>query len=192
MYRVLCLNHLLTSMDLRQVWQKTLYLWSRFHFLTNLSQILIQAQAPGCQQNTVLCYMQLCILAFLPYRDHISSSPFQRTFLRLKDGLLICYSIWVRVAVWTTRPYKNIYSYFAGQDVLVKVDGSHWNGHTGCSDGYNFNQHKQYTLKTDHCENSQNKEQLHSTLSKLGKSLRQMSYYNLQLYAIFDCIFCNI
>ena len=69
------------------------------------------------------------------------------------------------------------------ETVRFLVDGSHWNGHTGCSDGYNFNQYKPYTSK-DNCENSQNREQMHSTLSKLGKSLRQMSYFNFMRYTI--------
>ena len=87
------------------------------------------------------------------------------------------------------------------ETVRFLVDGCHWTsmkktkfqkksqpgsasgGHTGCSESYNFNNYKQYTLK-DNCVNSQNREQLHSTLSKLGKSLRQMSYQNFMRYLI--------
>ena len=50
-------------------------------------------------------------------------------------------------------------------------------------ESYNFNNYKQYTIK-DNFVNSQKREQLHSTLSKLGKSLRQMSYYNFMRYLI--------
>ena len=67
------------------------------------------------------------------------------------------------------------------ETVQFLVDGSHWNGHSSCSNGYNFDQYKPYTAKNN-CENSQNREQLHSTLSKLGKSLRQMSYQNFMQY----------
>ena len=85
------------------------------------------------------------------------------------------------------------------ETVRFLVDGSHWTamkktkfykkptsgsgGHTGCSESYNFNNYKQYTKK-ENCENSQNREQLHSTLSKLGKSLRQMSYGNFMRYMV--------
>ena len=65
------------------------------------------------------------------------------------------------------------------ETVQFLVDGSHWNGHSSCAEGYNFNRYK-----SDNCENSQNREQLHSTLSKLGKSLRQMSYSNFMRYCV--------
>ena len=86
------------------------------------------------------------------------------------------------------------------ETVQFLVDGSHWQsmkkkiykakpssgsgGHTGCSESYNFNKYKEYTSEDGRASNSQNREQLHSTLSKLGKSLRQMSYGDFMRYSI--------
>ena len=74
------------------------------------------------------------------------------------------------------------------------VDGSHWSskrkfkkadkqqaGHLGCGSGYNFNSYKPYT-KSENCTNSQSREQMHSVLDKLAKSLRQKSYHNFCRY----------
>ena len=77
------------------------------------------------------------------------------------------------------------------EEVRFFVDGSHWTskkkfnkdqnagGHLGCSSGYNFNIYKEFTSQSvNGAKNSQGREQMHSTLSKLSKSLRQMSYVN--------------
>ena len=76
------------------------------------------------------------------------------------------------------------------------MDGSHWtskkqfkkgvtgsNGHLGWSESYNFNIYKQH-VKSDvnDAKDSQGREQLHSTLIKLSKSLRQKSYINFMRY----------
>ena len=76
------------------------------------------------------------------------------------------------------------------------VDGSHWtstrkdkkktktgDGHLGCSNGYNFNVYKACTDSVS-VSNSQGREQLHSVLDKLSKSLRQKNYHNWFRYMI--------
>ena len=87
------------------------------------------------------------------------------------------------------------------ETVRYLVDGSHWTskkkfkrgqklspksgGHLGCSSGYNFNIYKEFTSEfVDGAKNSQGREQMHSTLSKLAKSLRQMSYVNFMYHMI--------
>ncbi len=79
------------------------------------------------------------------------------------------------------------------------VDGSHWQskiknkfknasqssssgGHTGCSDSYNFNAYKDFISEDQFAVNSQSREQMHSTLSKLSKSLRQKNLSNFMAY----------
>ena len=78
------------------------------------------------------------------------------------------------------------------QNVRFLVDGSHWkaqkkfkksdkksDGHLGCSLGYDYNTYKPYTQDgPDGMRNSQSREQMHSVLDKLGKSLRQKNYHN--------------
>ena len=76
------------------------------------------------------------------------------------------------------------------EDKLFLVDGSHWTstakfkkktnkqaGHLGCSNGYNFNAYKPYGDAIS-ASNSQGREQTHSVLDKLSKSLRQRNYFN--------------
>ena len=74
------------------------------------------------------------------------------------------------------------------------VDGSHYQGmkklkrqdsragkkgHLGCNSAYNFNVYKQFTkLSVDGAKNSQGREQMHSSLDKLAKSLRKKYYHN--------------
>ena len=80
------------------------------------------------------------------------------------------------------------------ENVKLLVDGSHWtskkqfkkgvtgsNGHLGCSESYNI--YKQH-VKSDvnDAKDSQGREQLHSTLIKLSKSLRQKNYINFMRY----------
>ena len=61
-------------------------------------------------------------------------------------------------------------------------------GHLGCSSGYNFNIYKEYTSgDVDGAKNSQGWEQMHSTLTKLSKSLSLMNYSNFQ----YDNFFCD-
>ena len=83
------------------------------------------------------------------------------------------------------------------------VDGSHYQGHkklkrkdtrsgkkahVGCSSSYNFNKYKTYTkVHKDGAKNSQGREQMHSILDKLAKSLRQKNYNNFMKYMI--CFF---
>ena len=63
--------------------------------------------------------------------------------------------------------------------------GSGSGGHLGCSESYNFNAYKQFTREDiNGAQNSQGREQMHSTLSKLGKSLRQKNYKNFMNYLI--------
>lgn len=78
------------------------------------------------------------------------------------------------------------------------VDGSHWQskpknkfkgsqnsssgGHTGCSDSYNFNAYKEFISQDQSSVNSQSREQMHSTLTKLAKSLRQKNFRNFMAY----------
>ena len=71
------------------------------------------------------------------------------------------------------------------------VDGAHWNsqkklskpnqsgrgGHIGCADSFNFNVYKNY-LQDDVKINSQGREQMHSVVDAVCKSLRQFSYSN--------------
>ena len=60
-------------------------------------------------------------------------------------------------------------------------------GHLGCSSGYNFNDYKEHTkVNIDGVKNSQGREQMHSILDKLGKSLRQENYFN----ALYDSFLC--
>ena len=74
------------------------------------------------------------------------------------------------------------------------MDGSHWTstkkykrggngggGHLGCSESYNWNKYKS---EVTGAINSQGREQMHSTLSKLGKSLRQKNFKNFKNYLI--------
>ena len=84
------------------------------------------------------------------------------------------------------------------QSIQFLVDGSHWSskqkfsvskpgtrsgGHLGCSSSYNFNLYKKYTsIEMDGAKNSQGREQMHTTLSGLGKSLRQMNFRNFKNY----------
>ena len=79
------------------------------------------------------------------------------------------------------------------QYLRVLVDGSHWQsqkrqkkpnkkgkgGHNGCSDGFNFNEYKKYLQPGF---NSQGREQMHSQLNELTKSLQQMSYLNYMTF----------
>ena len=86
------------------------------------------------------------------------------------------------------------------ENICFLVDGSHWQGqkkmkksdkrsgkkgHLGCSSGYNFNDYKEYIkVDIDGAKNSQGREQMHSILDKLGKSLRQKNYFNFMRYMI--------
>ena len=87
------------------------------------------------------------------------------------------------------------------EQIRFFVDGSHWTskkkfdkdkksmtksgGHLGCSSGYNFNIYKEFTsCAVNGAKNSQGREQMHSTLSKLAKSFRQMSYVNFMHHMI--------
>lgn len=78
--------------------------------------------------------------------------------------------------------------------LLALVDGSHWNsqkkfkhtsskgkGHIGCSEGYNWMLYKD-SYGTDEAVNSQSREQMHSALENLSKSLRLMNYQHFMLF----------
>lgn len=76
------------------------------------------------------------------------------------------------------------------------VDGSHWtskkkfrkqtekrSGHSGCSESFNFNVYKQHISESvNGAKNSQGREQMHSVLDKLCKSLRQKNYPNFMAH----------
>ena len=87
------------------------------------------------------------------------------------------------------------------ENVKFLVDGSHWTskqkfrkgskvgrgsgGHLGCSESYNYNVYKPFiSSDVNVAKNSQGREQMHSTLTKLGKSLRQKNYHNFMNYMI--------
>ena len=86
------------------------------------------------------------------------------------------------------------------EHLLILVDGSHWNaqkklkypnskgkgGHLGCSEGYNWNLYKS-SYGNDEAINSQGREQMHSILENLSKSMRLMNYqhFMLVLYVFF-------
>ena len=58
-------------------------------------------------------------------------------------------------------------------------------GHPGCNSAYNFNLNKEFTkTSADGAKNSQGREQMHSILDKLAKSLRQKNYHNCMRYMI--------
>ena len=97
----------------------------------------------------------------------------------------------------------NLFRYFLNREpkqfecTRFLVDGSHWTskkkfsedsrsgGHLGCSSGYNFNIYKEFTRgDVDGAKNSQGREQMHSTLSKLSKSLSMMTYSNFMNHLI--------
>ena len=76
--------------------------------------------------------------------------------------------------------------------IRFMVDGSHWTskkkfkkadqkskGHVGCSSSYNGNLVKEHRTAP---LNTQGREQMHSVLDKLGKSLRQKNYRNFCAY----------
>ena len=78
------------------------------------------------------------------------------------------------------------------------VDGSHWQsqkkfrktdsrqkGHLGCSSGYNYMMYKPHLPPGS---SSQGREQMHSVLDKLSKSLRTKNYFHFMSYLkIFFC-----
>ena len=61
--------------------------------------------------------------------------------------------------------------------VIFKKQTNKQAGHLGCSNGYNFNAYKPYSDAIS-ASNSQGREQTHSVLDKLSKSLRQRNYFN--------------
>ena len=79
--------------------------------------------------------------------------------------------------------------------LLALVDGSHWNsqkklkypstkgkgGHLGCSEGFNWLLYKG-SYGSEEAVNSQSREQMHSALENLSKSLRLMSYQHFMLF----------
>ena len=78
------------------------------------------------------------------------------------------------------------------------MDSSHWSskaklkmsrpgsssgGHLGCSESYNYNLYKRFaSMDVDGAKNSQGREQMHVKLSQLGRSLRQMNFFNFKNY----------
>ena len=77
--------------------------------------------------------------------------------------------------------------HFQGQKKLRRPDSrSGKSGHLGCSTGYNWSVYKQYSRVTEDGGrgNSQGREQMHSILDKLGRSLRQKNYDNFMHYMI--------
>ena len=91
---------------------------------------------------------------------------------------------------------KNVtYLLLLSAKVNTRSYGSHWkaqkkfkksdkksDGHLGGSLGYDYNTYKPYTKDGPNgMKNSQSREQMHSVLDKLGKSLRQKNYHNLFL-----------
>ena len=85
------------------------------------------------------------------------------------------------------------------EHIRFSVDGSHHQGmkklkkkdsrtgkkgHLGCNSAYNCNLYKEFTkTSVDGAKNSQGREQMHSTLDKLARSLRQKNYHNTSLAA---------
>ena len=78
--------------------------------------------------------------------------------------------------------------------LLTLVDGSHWNsqkkfkhpgskgkGHIGCSEGFNWNLYKR-SYGSQEAVNSQSREQMHSALENLSKSMRLMNYQHFMLF----------
>ena len=82
--------------------------------------------------------------------------------------------------------------HFQGQKKLKRPDSrSGKSGHLGCSTGYNWSLYKQYSKVSEDGArgNSQGREQMHSILDKLGRSLRQKNYSNFMHYMrVFFCI----
>ena len=67
----------------------------------------------------------------------------------------------------------------AGQKRLKKEKSSNRKGgHLGCSESFDFNKHKSAITKIQGKTNSQGREQMHSILEPLPKSLRQKNYRN--------------
>ena len=67
----------------------------------------------------------------------------------------------------------------AGQKRLKKEKSSNRKGgHLGCSESFDFNKHKSAITKIQEKTNSQGREQMHSILEPLAKSLRQKNYRN--------------
>ena len=67
----------------------------------------------------------------------------------------------------------------AGQKRLKKEKSSNRKGgHLGCSESFDFNKHKSAITKIQGKTNSQGREQMHSILEPLAKSLRQKNYRN--------------
>ena len=77
-------------------------------------------------------------------------------------------------------------SHYQGMKKLKKKDSrAGKKGHLGCNSAYNFNLYKEFTkTSVDGAKNSQGREQMHSILDKLAKSLRQKNYHNFMRYMI--------
>ena len=68
-------------------------------------------------------------------------------------------------------------AHWASQKKLSKPNQTGQGGHLGCANSFNFNLYKQY-LKEEININSQGREQMHSLVDVICKSLHQFSYSN--------------
>ena len=124
---------------------------------------------------------------FLVDGSHWSSMKKFRKSDERQSGHLGYYLIYININPMQKNSYLKQHQeiFLFSHCSLQTTIGLIW---SGCSSGYNFNRYKQHVSGgVDGAKNSQSREQMHVTLDKLGKSLKQKNYYNFFRY--MNCFF---
>ena len=147
----------------------------------------------GCSCSLSITYGFELILKHESARHFFKFLTTRKIDFKNLEGIIEDYACGVHQYALNREPEEFEYlrflvdgSHWQGQKRLEKTDSrSGKGGNLGCSSGYNFNTYKPFTKNNvDGAKNSQGREQMHSILDKLAKSLRQKNYYNFMRYMI--------